>query len=508
MKKLYIIFLLVGLFMSSCKKDLGNYDYKELEEITITGIETTYAKLTDVDRITLDPTVTSSVEAAEFEYLWGIYETNVTGRVPVMDTIAKTKALDYPVKLVAKEWVLVFRATNKKTGYSKYVKSRINVGTEYTRGWYVAKDDGIQADMDLFLTPQTIVPERLRENVFSSVNGKKLEGKAKLISFYHDYKSAVSGTMGNTRSIFLTTERDLSVVDVNTMKEIHDFNGLFYGAPQTKAPDFVANGSQSLYLANEGQLRGIGTMSGNTGVFGERQLINSYDTPYRLSRFFMAYTLGSTVFFDEISSSFISSSGSGNVMTALVDAKETQMPAANTNKIMLFMGARSMSPFVGYAVLQDKTDPTKKTITKITRTSTTIDLQNEAIKVTDKIYNAERYALNDTDESIIYFTVGNEVWSRNLSNGHELLQFTAAAGEEITFLRHRKYTGLNAEAPYTYNYVMVGTTSGGKYKVRMFAKTSGNLASDPAFVLEGNGIPRDVMYMAPLVGGFTYLTTY
>src|SRR5689334_18880633 len=144
MKKLYILMLAVATtcLVTSCYKDKGNYSFTDKEVITMTGIATSYDKVSQQDRITLTPSVSSSMPNASFEYYWGIYETNVQGAVPKIDTIAKTLNIDYFVAKPAKTWVLVFGAKNKTTGLQKIVTANVNVITPFTRGWYVLKDDG------------------------------------------------------------------------------------------------------------------------------------------------------------------------------------------------------------------------------------------------------------------------------------------------------------------------------------------------------------------------------
>jgi len=116
---------------------------------------------------------------------------------------------------------------------------------------------------------------------------------------------------------------------------------------------------------------------------------------------------------------------------------------------------------------------------------------------------ATRFAVN-TEENMVYFVVGNQVWSHNMSNDFEKMQWEAPAGEEITFLRHRAYK----ETGYSYNYIMVGTKQAGTYKVRLFTKSSGNLATNPEITLEGTGEVGDVLYVSPSASSYTYLNNY
>jgi hypothetical protein len=109
---------------------------------------------------------------------------------------------------------------------------------------------------------------------------------------------------------------------------------------------------------------------------------------------------------------------------------------------------------------------------------------------------------------MMYFLSGNQIWSRNLANKFEQLQFTVPADETVTFIKHKKYAPTGAEAPFAFNYIMIGTKSGSNYKIRMFTKTAGNLSTTPAFTLEGNGSPGDVIYISPSVAQTTYLNTF
>jgi hypothetical protein len=171
------------------------------------------------------------------------------------------------------------------------------------------------------------------------------------------------------------------------------------------------------------------------------------------------------------------------------------------------MGAKTFNPMTGYAVFQDKTNPGIKFISALSGSASSFLIKNDTIKATDKMFNATRYTLNFADESMIYFVVGNEVWSRNLANKFEQLQFTAPAGETITFIRHSKYT-TTTEVPYAFNYIIIATKNGANYTVRMFTKTSGNLAATPAITMTGTGSVGNVIYIAPNIGGTTHQNTF
>ena len=499
------LFILCLVVVSACYKDKGVYTYKDKEEITITGIEGAYTKISFFDKIVADPQVTSTDPEADFSYFWGIYETNVQGSVPKIDTISKQKALDYMVAKPAKTWVLVFGVTNKHTGYGKIVTSSVNVITEFTRGWYVIKDDGTNTDVDMFLTPNSHFPadaKAPRDNVFSLVNERNMPGKARKISFCTNYKTTVNGTTyANTRTMFLLSENDAVAVNMSTFKVINPFENLYYAVPAVKAPSYVGEAAQANYLVNDGKLHSIYNMSLNVGKFGAVIMRDDVNTSYHLSKHALTYSAWNPFFYDEMSSSFVSATGTASTMSKVGDVTGSEMPAEHTNKTLLFMGSRHFNPFAGYALFQDKTDPSLKILSSIVPSGFNLKIDNDTLAPAEKLYNAEKCALNFQDESILYFNVGREIWSRNLVNRAEALQFTVPAGEEVAFISHRKYS---SETAYAYNYIMIATNVSGKYKVRMFKKTSGNLAAEPDFVLEGNGNVADVMYITPSVSGTTY----
>lgn len=511
MKYISIILCLgISLIISSCAKDHSNYDYADKEVISVTGMDKSYTKTSGIDSVVVNPVAASTNPNAQFEYLWGIYETNVQGYAPVLDTLARTKDLNFQVNQAAKGWVLVLRVTNTHTGYAQYFTADLNVVTAYTRGWYVQKDNGTQTDLDLFLTPTNSIPESKLENVYSLVNGSKLDGKARQLTFFSSYKSDIvtPGKFANTRTLFVTTDKEVVAIDINTLRVIRDLNNLFYTPPAVKAPGFVIIGAQAVYLNNNGQLHSIYSMSVNTGQFGVGKIKNELAESYKLSKYFLTGWISNPILFDEVSSSFISSSGSGSTLTAAGDASTTDMPANSNNKTLLYMGQRQTFSLLGYAVLKDKTDPGIKILSRVDgNNAAKLELKNDTLSTTDKIYNATRYTLFDGDETMIYFVLGNEVWSRNLTNNFEKLQFTAPAGEEITYIRHRKYS-IRSDIDFAYNYFVIATKTGANYKVRMFNKASGNLNVTPEFTLEGTGEVADVFYMAPAVDEYTYNNSY
>lgn len=507
--KLYIILLFCFL---SCDKDSNTFLYQEAEQITVEGISENYSVISYKDTLKINPQINSNNVDVDYEYAWGVYELNSTGTLPKLDTISRQKNLNYFVELPAKSYALVNIVTNKKTGLSKYSSVRLTVNTEFTRGWYVLKDDGMQSDLDQFLTEGTIIPEaQANEDVFSKVNGFKLDGKGKRLTFINDYKSTVqTASPANTRTLFVGTENNVSAVFINTIKQIKDRKSIFFGGEREVCKNVcVFIGSQTINMINNGRSYGIYAMSLNSGTFGTYAMRDDNNTPYELSPFFLTEGLINPIFFDNVTSSFVSTSFAGPVLTNITDADGTMLPAQNNNKTLSYMSYQRASgtSFFATGFFEDKSNPNLKIISTLetVRNSNKLKILCDTLETTDKLFNSSKHTVLVSAENLLYFVHNNrDVYSYNLSNGFERLQFAVPAGEEVTFIRHRRYN----ESGYAFDYVMVGSKAGGEYKIRMFEKTAGNLNTEPKFILSGKGAPRDVMYISPSVSSRTYPTGY
>lgn len=517
MKKINIYIFIVGfLSMLSCSKDKSNYNYSETEHIEINGIESKYTVISLKDTLKIMPTATSNKEG-ELEYRWGLYETSVQGRTEPLDTISRGQNLSYFITEDAKDWVFVCIVKNKKTGYSQYKTSTVTVSTQFTRGWYILKDDGSNTDLDLYLTPKDQQIDGKIENVYSAANNSKVEGKANFISFSSSYKSNIlnPSVYSSTRALFLVTDKDVQTVNVNNLKKIRDRQNLFLGGPQTisgTTGGFM--GSSANYVINNGQLYNIYAMSVNTGQFGNKAMIDGNNSNYELSKFMISSATNDPILFDNLGGNFTTlGNGYGSSMTIFTNDAANDVATTKNNQTALFLGMKSNTYLpapdyyyktLGYAILQDKTDPTLKSLCSLEKKQYLLSIKKQAITPESKLFNSSLHTLLYEDENLMYFVNNNQVYSRNLSNGFEQLQYNAPAGEEISFIKHIKYS----ESGYAFNYVVIGTKAGTKYKIRMFKKNSGNLDSTPTQTLEGNGIARALIYIAPPVYDYTYPWSY
>ena len=152
MRKLIYILSAV-LTLSGCFKDLGNYDYIQVNEAVIDkeGFEQTYDVRRKSDVLTITPQLSFTIDrngTGNYSYEWvAVGQNFYRGERFVIGT---QKNLDYAVELQAEEYILYFKVKDLDTDlvYSKSVG--LNVRATNTMGWILAGEDhqgNGQADM-------------------------------------------------------------------------------------------------------------------------------------------------------------------------------------------------------------------------------------------------------------------------------------------------------------------------------------------------------------------------
>jgi hypothetical protein len=153
--KIFIIFLFAALLVS-CYKDLGNYSYTEKTVITISNIPGLIEVLGDVDRIIVNPVITSSDEGEigadnpNFEYKY-MLEYSGGGRINNGTANSGSwlrlnprgnRNLDTVARLIPKSYILWFSVTDKRTGIETISSSSLKVTSTTYEGWFVLCEEG------------------------------------------------------------------------------------------------------------------------------------------------------------------------------------------------------------------------------------------------------------------------------------------------------------------------------------------------------------------------------
>lgn len=490
-KNISLLFTLL-LLMSACYEDKGNYDYQPGEKITVTGIDTSYSKKLFEENLVITPVVTSTDKQGEMECSWSWYDTEI---LPLKENkICDTQELDLKVPGKISRYKLIFRATNKRSGYTQAITSNLNVESYYQQGWYVVKTDDNKTDIDLFKSP-----EDYAYNTLQNSNSKQPEGRIRKtsIGFRQLAWDPADGELKTfPHLLFLLTEKDAWVIDPTNMNKLRGMENLFREEPAKKDFGTILDNGNSLLIINDGKIYPSLYMGPNDGSFSLPKWRDDKNSDYRLSKYSLSRGgLMKVLLWDELSGSFLSVDYS-NILTPLTKTKESDLLVSNLNMDLVYMGVYNRG--IQYGILQDKTTGERVAVELKTVGSWSNDLTikiKQPLKKNDRANQASLFTLNQ-DEPIFYFVDGDgALWSYDIMTGVEKRQFTPEAGERITYVRHRKYVT---------NYIVIATAIGGKYKVRMFEKNAGNLNDKPSLVLDGEGEVGDVLYFNPEVNAYNY----
>lgn len=106
--------LVAGFLLVACTEDKGNYDYRNLTELEISGVDDNISVLTH-NRLQLTPDFgTSALPDDRYEFEWKVINQDIENEVETV--IGNTRNLDYEVTLNADVYILYFTVTEKDTG--------------------------------------------------------------------------------------------------------------------------------------------------------------------------------------------------------------------------------------------------------------------------------------------------------------------------------------------------------------------------------------------------------
>ncbi len=176
---------LLSLLMTSCAEDKGNYNYHDLLDLEITGVEDNLSVLTFAD-LHLTPDLGANAQSEDnYEYEWKVISQDENQEVTV---IGNERDLNYRVELAAGAYTLYYTVTEKSTGLYWRQSYRLTVSDTTTEGWMVLCSDGGRARLDMVsaVTGETYI-DLLKDNKDMPVyHGPR---KIQWLSKYADYDS-------------------------------------------------------------------------------------------------------------------------------------------------------------------------------------------------------------------------------------------------------------------------------------------------------------------------------
>ena len=150
-----LVGIVFGLLFGSCYKDLGNYDYHEINEVLIADAgfaDTTYELRSFIDTLRISPQVENTIiqNIDNYEFRW----VAVGDRFKLGGTweIGTQKDLVYPLNLPEQDYTLFFHIKDKTTEVVTTRSVKLTLTTMFSKGWLLwGENENGTAQLDMLV---------------------------------------------------------------------------------------------------------------------------------------------------------------------------------------------------------------------------------------------------------------------------------------------------------------------------------------------------------------------
>lgn len=259
--KQWIIFSLVALLFASCYEDQGNYDYHDINEVTVDGLDKSYSAYMGITTLSISPEVTTSLnDTTHLAYEWRA----VVG-YNSSTLLATTKDLNYKVELEPGNYTLYFRVKDTTTGVVTTQTAALSVVTPYTKGLMIIgqdKNNATKVQMFSIGKDTTFIDDvlagsdlpTLGEPVDIIHTGSSSNSRVWLLTSDNAYyldKSTMKGTAANTfdKTLYLSEDFDTKFIPVDfgpRIKNAAGQTGSSYSVMAVTSNGYVFNGNTLL----------------------------------------------------------------------------------------------------------------------------------------------------------------------------------------------------------------------------------------------------------------------
>lgn len=484
MKKISIIILVTfAMFLGACYKDTGNYDYKKINEVIITGMEKSYAAVFALDVLHIEPQIEITEEItdpARLSYFWILYKGTT-----VIDTLGRSAILDYRVNVSPDSYTLFLRVVDNVTGIAWKAGTNLIVGTAYSTGIMLigtAENGNAEVDMITMVSDTVVVRgilsasglPALRDPVAILHNGNKdtstrygrLWVMTKSGSYYIDRKTMQGSVSANFGSILVTTDNldKESLAPILYIPQIRDKAGntgntyarammtsdgnIFPTHTFLTGGDFYTN-PVNREQANFGKL--IKTAPYLFYSIGNMSAMMWYDTEAQRFMNYPNFGIGtySIVPADNAADPFPwDQSSAGRMLIYGENTRNTDGGATNGNSFAIMKD--NSNQYYIYKFYASGATPIKRDAYTVSAIATDFD-------------KADFYAFSSR-RSVVFYAVGNRLYAYDYNKGFEkIYQFADLGSDEITMLK------FDTQIDFSSNTLYIGTYNGStKGRLRRF----------------------------------------
>lgn len=446
------LFILCLFLISSCKKDIGNYEYTELNELKeITGlpaeISAVYGKnikITPEIKFTQDP----NFDESKYSFEWTYIGPNGLGGSKLF-SLAKTRNIDMIMQVVAGNYTAYYSITDKTSGIKYSTKFTLKVVNEINEGWIMMNEANGKARVDMLSLNTNNDFNLIIDLLATTGSDLKLEGKPVMTYTYST--GLLIGPDAISYGVYLGTDQGTTKVDPNSFKWTKTM-GLSYEMFGDIPAGFYADVIRQ-------KLGGAAYMIGKgNAYYYERTQNIYYSTPinyitaeqrgFEVEPFIAGdhnSPVGTNIFYDKTNRRFVRHSGSAATSTTIPDPDAAQkLFSFSTGMDLVYM---RWVPFNGGEVFSILKDPAnnKRYLARFNPANNAQSYYSE-ITATD-FSNAEFYAINP-EFGYIFYSVGSKIYQYDMvyKTAKLMADFGAKKISYLNFYEFKstsKYTGSN-----------------------------------------------------------------
>lgn len=450
---LYTSILLLTL--TGCSKDLGNYTYQDINEVSISGIAASYTS-TYENNLSIVPSLdfTKTDQTVDrYAYEWKLVKS-----IPTSDSdwrgivIGKNRDLDYFVKASPGSYTLYYKVTDNHTEVTWTTYTTLTVTTRTATGFLlIGEDEQGYADVEMItmrsgadtvilrglIQDKGLPPFKGAVNIFHT-GGSSRPTEAKLW-----IAGANEGYYVNTSTFESAPNRVLS----NLVYSSYPLGPMIYPvdyAPKAQSSGGSVVGTQRVILTNTGDLFTAGLISGD--IYGNpvNRLGLADGTPLiKLAPYLMHggnTALSGYVVYDKDSHRFMrAASASATTLTAMADGANDPFPWNQPTGRKLIYAENTKNTDGGastgnsFTLLKDENS--NHFIYKFSAYG--VPSKKNGYQVPN-VFNAELaksslFAFSST-RTALYFAIGSTLYAYDYNSGNERIITIKDFGEEITML--------------------------------------------------------------------------
>lgn len=498
MKKIYIILGLFVWLLSSCFEDEGNYSYREINEVQISGLpEEMKSYYRNVDTLKATPIVEGNMDGGDqsrYYYEWKAVSKPKSGTTASSYLLGEEKELNYFIVLPDSEYDIFCNVKDTLTRVTWRSSFPITVTTELNAGWLVLSDVDNICKLDLISL--SAKENMVIRNVFQDL--PELQGPKSVQSVFN-----MNGLQfGSEPRFYLLSESGGYKLDV-TNYEWDEATHIRYEMmeyPEIFTPGVRESGYGWELIISKNIAFGVNSPYSMAGPFGLpcNHLTNSEET-FEVAEavgFYphYYYSNGIRILYDITNKRFL------KLATNMLSCEEIVATAPHfswsTGKDFVYM---TNTPYDGgstYAILEDS--QTHKRYLYMMKIASGIT-QRKFMPLDDAtdIEKAEHFAVYPSANRLFY-AVDNKVYQYDM-NGH-VANPISLGNEKVTLLKFHVFTGLSVDSNIQ-NQLIVGSTDNSSSdlngRIRFYKiPTAWDDQFEKPEPYEHFGTPVDVVYTA------------